>query len=394
MNPIKSFRDGLYSLVNSLANSRNPIATEEYQTFKLSQTTLRALYRTGLGNKIVSKKSGPALKNTIQFSSVADEDFYNKRLAKLIKQASKWMIGMGRGVIVLYYNGDDLATTLGNNIDPDVVQIRVFGGDMITVGDVDLDFMSPRYYKPKIYSIRGYPVHWTRVIDFTYVQPPEMDSPQFFYGGMSEFELIYDQLIADGITQRASPRILQKASTLFYKVAGFKDAMVENRESEIVQYFTKMEDIRGLFSSGLIDKEDELEVITQSITNLADADQITLRRLAMVTSIPLTELVGESARGFNSSGENERVSYQEMLETVQSDYLYEPINLLMRKLSKGEIWFKENQGQTPESRINYEQTAIANAKSLYEMGEDHTAYLEDKGVITKDDFKDMFDNES
>jgi len=387
------FTDGLTSLVSSIVNRRDAVQQNAIDPRVLDHSTLRRIYRHGIANKIIRLKAGMALKDTLQFNSTEDEAYYNARLGKKVKQVTKWMLAFGRGIVVLHNPGDDLTTPL-REVDPNRVRISVFGGDMVTVADVDRDLQSIRYYKPLIYQVRGYPVHWTRVVDFIYVEPPELDAPQYFYGGVSEFELIYDQLIADGVVQRASPKIIEKASTIFYKVKGFKDAMRTGQEQDMVDYFGLLEDLRGIHSAGLIDADDEVEAVQQTISNLSEADQITLRRLAMVTGTSITRLVGENVKGLNSSGDNEASMDQDMIETIQSDYLLDPINELMRKLGKSVVEFKENQGETPGDRIDYETKVIQNAALLAQMGEDHTGYLNDKGITQKDEFESIFTDEA
>lgn len=384
------FLDGLKSFTSSLINRRTATAENYIEADRLTDVALRNIYRTGLGNKIIRIKAGAALKDTLQFESTEDETYYTARLAQPVKAAARWMVAMGRGIIVLHAPGDDLARPLGK-VDPVRTLLNVFSGDMVTVGDVVRELHSPRYYKPVQYIVRGFPIHYSRVIDFAYVAPPELDAPYYRYGGISEFELIHDQLIADGVVQRASPKLIDKASTLFYKVRGFREAMATGQESEMVSYFRGLEDVRGLLAAGLIDADDDVESISQSITNLADADQITLRRLAMVTGISVTRLIGEAPRGMNSTGEKEAEMDQDMLETLQSDYLLGPINELMRKLGQGAVEFKENQGETANGRMDYETKAITNAVQLATLGEDYGAYLMDKGVTQADEFDDLFD---
>lgn len=384
-----NFVDGVKSLVSSLINRRDAASQNAIVSQPLDSETLRQTYRNGIVNKIIRFKAGRSLKDTLQFESTDDENYYNARLAEQVKEAAKWMIAFGRGVIVLYHQDDDLVKPI-SRIDPERIKLKVFSGDMVTASGVDLDIMSPRYYKPLAYIIRGVSFHWSRVVDFTYVKPPELDAPRYQYGGISEIELIYDQIIADGIVQRASPKVIEKASTLFYKVRGFKDAMRTGKESEMVEYFSRMEDIRGIHSAGLVDQEDEIQEVSQTIANLADADKITLRRLAMVTGISVTALVGENAKGLNSSGENEAKMDQDMIEALQSEYLLEPINHLMRKCGQGPISFKENQGETAGDRIEYDTKAIDNAVKLASIGKDYETYLEDKDVIQKDDMAEFF----
>ena len=388
-SPIKYFTDGVQSLVSSLINRRAITAQNVIVSNALDAETLRRVYRHGIMNKIVRLKAGHALKDTLQFASVKDEQFYEVRLSKIVKQSTKWMLAFGRGIIVFHAKGDDLRKPIGQ-IDSDTVQLEIFSGDMVTTGDIDRDLDSPRYYKPIQFNVRGHVIHWSRVVEFNYVEPPELDAPSYMYGGISETELIYEQLLADGIVQRASPKIIEKAATKYYKVAGFKDAMRTGTETDMINYFSQMEDIVGLYSAGLIDKEDEVEVITQTIANLADADRITLRRLAMVCGISISQLIGESPKGLGATGDTERQYDQAMIEALQSDYLLDPINHLMRKLGQGRVTFKKNQGETPNDRMDYETKAIANAQILWAMGEDYTKYLEDNDVIQIDDFAAMF----
>jgi len=386
---LTKFRDGLTSFVSDLVNRRTVTNQNTITADRLSDVEMRDIYRTGLGSKIIRLKAGFALKDTLQFESKADEAYYNARLQRKVKEAARWCLAFGRGIVVLQHVGDDLTRPLGQ-VDPARVQIKTFSGDMVTVGLVELNLQSPRYYRPILYTVRGRPIHWTRVVDFTYVKPPELDSPQYRYGGISEFELIHEQLVADGVVQRASPRILEKASTLFYKIKGFKEAMKTGNEADMVTYFGRLEDVRGIYAAGLIDQEDELEVISQTITGLADSDQITLRRLAMVTGISVTRLIGEAPRGMNSTGEKESEMDQDMIETLQADYYLDPINELMLKCGKGTVSFKENQGETPTIRVEFDGKAIDNARKLWEMGEDYKLYLEEKGVVQPDDFSLVF----
>lgn len=390
MSKLTNFKDGVKSLVSSLINQRLVTSQNVVVSTALDANTLRQVYRHGIMNKIIRLKSGGALKDTIQFETTEDKKYYDKHLAQKVKRTTKWMLAFGRGIIVIHRRGDDLSTPLGT-MTPEQIQLEVFSGDMVTTGDIERDLDVPRYYKPITYNVRGHVIHWSRVVDFTYVEPPELDAPGYMYGGVSETELIYEQLIADGIVQRAAPKIIEKASIIFYKVEGFKDAMRTGREADMKTYFTEMNNIVGLYSAGLVDKEDEIEAIQQTIANLADADQITLRRLAMVSGISLTALVGESPKGMNATGDNERAMDQDMIEALQSDYLLEPINQLMRKCGQGLVTFKENQGETPLGRIEFETKAITNAKLLWEMGEDYLRYLENLDVLQKDDFAKLWD---
>jgi hypothetical protein len=251
--------------------------------------------------------------------------------------------------------------------------------------------MDDRYYMPKFYSVRGTQFHYSRVVDFIYYEPTEFDKPLYQYGGVPEFELIYGQLIHDAIVERAAPTILEKNSNLFYNVTGLKDAIQDGQEDYIKRYFAALEDGRSIYGAGLIDAEDSVSSVAQTLTNLSETDTITLRRIAMVTGIPLAVLIGENVKGLNSSGDNEMMIFQDMIETLQNDYILSPLQQVFDKLGFGDIHFTENQGRTPEQKIVYETSVIQNARALYDMGEDYAAYLEEHDVIQKDDVSAFFE---
>jgi hypothetical protein len=255
--------------------------------------------------------------------------------------------------------------------------------------------MSHRYNKPLFYSVRGVQFHHSRVVDFSYYEPVELELPYYQYGGIAEFELIYEQLVNDSVIERACPSMLEKSSTLFYKIKDFKINMQAGQDKAQKEYFKQLEDRRSIYGAGLLDADDDAFTVSQTLTNLAETDTIGLRRIAMVTGIPLAQLVGENVKGLNSTGENELKIFQDTIETIQSDYLENPINQVFSFFEFPEIEFKENQGGTPESRIKYEAEALKNALVLWQLGEDYKTYLNEKDVVTPDDFEEFFksDNE-
>lgn len=381
----QGFFDGLLNVLSSLTNRRNSMAANVVRHCMLSVLEMRAIYKSGLGAKICKIKSGYALNDTLQFDTTADEEKYNNTLAYDVLKAARYMVGFGRGIIVLYQKGDDLSKPFIPR-DGRPIKQRVFSGDMVTVSQISNDFFDDRYYKPQFYTVRGVQFHWSRVVDFIYYEPTEEDAPSYNYGGISEFEMIYPQLVNDGVVERASGSILEKNATVFYKVKGFREALQVGKDKDIIKYFSALEDNRSIYGAGIVDDEDSIENVTQSLTNLVDADNITLRRLAMVTGIPLSWLIGENVKGLNSTGDNERQIFQDMIETIQYEHLLQPVNRLLKLHGMKPVEFKDNQGDTARNRIMYEKDAIANALVLYNMGEDHVEYLKEHDIIKEDEF--------
>lgn len=384
------FADGIINIVNKLANHRAAQSTNVITANKIDDSQLRAIYRTGLGSKIVRIKTGYALNDTLQFECDGDEQIYRKRLERAVKKASKFMLGFGRGIILLNERGADLSKPMTGKLDPAKVKLDVFSGDMVSVTGVSIDLTDERYQKPRHYVVRGKSFHWTRVIDFTYYLPTELDLPTYNYGGISEFEMIHTQLINDGIVERASGTILEKNSTLFHKVKGFKEAIRCKEDDHLIEYYAKVAELRSIYGDGLIDADDDVVTVDQSLTNLDSVDNITIRRLALVTSIPVPLLVGESVQGLNSAGHQERQSFQDMIEGLQYDYMADPICDLCAKFGIEGVQFKDNQGGTALERVEFETKVIDNALKLDGLGEDYRSYLTGHAVIKADSWSDTF----
>lgn len=390
--PAPAFADGLVNVLSQLTNKRNAMAANVFDHRRLSDSQLRAVYKSGLGAKICKIKAGYALNDTLQFDSEGDKEYYDTLLAHDVLKAARYMVGFGRGIIVLYQQGDNLTQPFRRNDDLPVKQ-RVFSGDMVTCGDYDTDFESDRYYKPRYYTVRGTQIHHTRVVDFVYFEPPEQDAPYYQFGGISEFEMIHPQLVNDGVVERASGSIIEKNATVFYGVDGFRDALARGKDKDLVRYFSALEDNRSIYGAGLVDKNDTVTSVSQALTNLSEVDNVTLRRLAMVTGIPLAWLIGENVKGLNSTGDNERQIFQDMVESVQYDHLLQPINRLMNLHNRKPVSFKENQGESALGRLEYENKVILGAKTLYDMGEDHAEYLDRHGVTQKDEMTTFFSSD-
>ncbi len=386
------FVDGISDVLSGLINRRNGVNRSQVSHRMLSIDELQVMYKTGLMSKIIRLKAGYALNDTIKFKSKEDEEFYEKELAKKVKMATKYMLGFGRGIIVLFRDGDDLSTPLTKGAGK--LKSRDFSGDMVTVTSTITDLRDERYYRPVYYIVNGFNIHHSRVADFSYYEPVERERSEYNYGGISESELIYSQFINDEIVQRATGSIVDKASTFVYKIKGYKDLIQRKQEQDIVKYVSTCEDGRSIYGGLITDMDDAVETVQQSIADLDKVDNITLRRIAMVTGLGMTVLIGEQASGLNSSGEAERQGFQDTIENLESDYLLDPINFLMKAFGLGEIKFKENQGQSANERIDYDTKAVAIAKALWEIGEDHTAYLKDKDVIVRDDWDSFWHNNS
>lgn len=381
---LTSFLDGIKSFTNRLINSRSAINNNAVVSHYLPPEQIREIMKTGLANRIVSLKADFATKNGFNFDDEASQEFYTG-ISREIKKAIFSMIGYGRGVAVLIEPTLPLSEPLRI---PKNARVKAFTGDMVTATAAEFDVSNPNYMKPISYIIRDKDVHPSRLIDFTYKEVSEHDAPQYHYGGVGEIELIHDQLINDGIVERSSAGILEKSSILYYKIPGFKQALITEQEDEIIKYVHNAEDLRSVHGAGIMDAEDDVAVISQALTNLAETDQIVLRRVALVTGIPFSVLIGESTGGLNATSETEKDIFNEVIDSIQENYILPPLARLMKIMGYTKPTILVGQNVSDKERLAIDALAIDNAMKLEGMGEDGNLYLSDRGVILESDSSD------
>jgi len=390
---ILGFGDGLTDFLAQATNRRNATNRNRFVDSQIDEDELKALYKTGTASKIFRLKTSSALSDSLQFETEEDEEFYNKRLAKAVKKACMFQLGFGRGIVVIHEKGATLDQPLKKGWNKGNFKLDVFSGDMVTVSDVNADLSSDRYYKPKYYVVRGYRIHYTRVADFTYVEPVEVEKPNYRYGGISESELIYQQLVNDGVIERSSASIVEKNSSLFYKVDNFKELMMQGKEKPMLEYYSTTENHRSMYGATIVDKNDDVMQVAQTLTNLKEVDEVSLRRLSFVTGIPVSILVGDNNKGLNNSGDNDQKTFNDTIQSYQEFYIIDTLNEFLEKFDMQPAKFKEEQARTPLESANYEKVIIGNALQLAQMGEDFNSYLEEKGIVKKDTIDDFFNIE-
>jgi hypothetical protein len=382
MSKLTAHHDGVLDLVNNLANIRNTTSNSMINARRTSIRELQQVFHTGLGRKIIDIKVGRALRDTLNFDKDDTLKIYNQLLYKHVKHAMEYMLAFGRGIIVLRQLGDDLSKPI-TSLNIKKLSPITFGGDTVVALGGVIDLNDSRYMQPTLYQVNGAVIHPSRVIDFSYYRPSEEYLPEYQYGGISEFELIYDQLVNDGIVERASVTGLNKNSIPTIKVKDFKQLCMQKKEGDMLRYFGAMENAASIYGSRLIDADDDIFTTQQTLTNLVQADLISIRRLSMVSQIPQAWLIGESVKGLNATGEFEQNVFQDMIERLQENFLIEPINRLLSLCNLGVAEFKDNQGVNPLKRIEFETKVLENARKLKELGRDEGEYLKEYGL----DFK-------
>lgn len=384
------FTDGLVNFVNGMANQRNALYTNKIgYSPRILNTELANIYKNGMYKRIINIKVENALENAFCFEDKRHNEIYTSYLEKSIFEACDYMVGFGRGVILLCDNDEDLSIERNRPYNPETVRMTVFDPSVVNVGEVETNIIKQRFNKPLTYWINGYNVHYSRVIDFTYIKPIFNEMSNYDYGGISEAQFIYDQIKVNGIVERANSSIIERASTFVYKVANFKSSLRMNQEADIIKYFSMIEDARSIYGALIVDNEDIIETHQQALSGMKDIAENSLRNLAFVTGIPMPMLIGENVQGLNSSGDTEKDCFARTIRNLKNNYIIDPVNDLMSKLDLPKVLDKESSELSAMEQATYEKTVTETAQMLYSMGADHYSYLQKKGVISDEEYEEL-----
>lgn len=387
-----SFKDGIKSLVNQMMNSRVGTATNSFVSERIDNEELKAISKLGISRKITDIKSQNVFKEGISCENEDNKKFINEHIIPEVSKAVKHMLDFGRGVVVIFDGEDDTSIPLATkNINR--LRFKAFSGYSVTCTVSNThDITKEDYNKPTYYHILGKRIHHSRVMDFTYAEPVEEDKPDYFYGGISEAELIYTQLINDSVVERAVPTLIEKVSTFFYKVQGFKQLLQQKKEASLLQYFSNLENLRSIYGAGILDKEDDTVMQNQSLAGVDAIDKISLRRLAFVTGIPVSWLVGESVQGLNATGDNETDIFWSMIKNLTNRYVLPVLNEKLELIALQKVTVNDPFQQSPLEKAQYENQVLNNAILVSDLGLDLESYLKGKNlnIAIRSEFGEIF----
>ena len=382
MSITTQFIDGITHLSNMLLNSRTADQTNYITEDIVEIDELNSIYKTGIGNRIVNVKVNTAFKEGLIASEKTLKEIKRLKLMPLIRKACRFQLAFGRSLLFVIEKNVDPSEPLTKSVNLQTVKFRTFEGYDISCSEIDIDVLSERFMKPNFYNVRGVLIHYSRVIDFKYIAPIDVDAPQYNYGGISEYELIYKQLINDGVVERTTPLTVERGATIYYKVKGFKQALQTGKEKDILKFYSAVESMRNIAGAVVTDAEDQIEVKNQTVQNLDVADRITLRRLALVTGIPLKFLMGENftSQGLGANSRTEDDVFNSMIKNLQDNHFVAPINELLKMIGLEEIeGFNKPQELNMVEHAKFETDVLRNADSLERLGGDAKQYLIDNG---------------
>lgn len=293
------------------------------------QLAIAAYLASGLLQKVINIPAQDRVREWREWQAESDvvtaiED-EEKRLGLIRKvRQAEVLRGLGGGALILCFN-QRAGTIASMPVSPlllrpgALVAVNVVSRHEITPTDFDNDLTSPRYGEPNAYQIgAGQKIHWSRVIAFRGDPLPaiagvgEVDR----FWGQSRLVKVWQEVERSDRTQEWFAALVKKAKLLRIGIPGLTDfTATEGGQARLdrrMQAIALGESILNATVTDAGGKDTAGETISDfqmtwtGIPAVMDAfDQ----RVAAVSDIPFTRLMGRSPAGMNSTGEHDAANW-------------------------------------------------------------------------------------
>ena len=319
--------DGWSNFVTGLGGGRDKNKANQIQTEIQEWATLTALFRADpMGRRVCEVVPHYALRENPTFSCednkikelLEDEE---KRLNLVAKVKEAWVYANIYGGCALVIGADGEST---EPLDPkaEIKFLRVVDRTQINYfGEMDRDFSSENWGEPSFYQvtpINGSPMpfHHSRIVKIHGENLPRREYVANQYWGDSVFTSIAETLGKYAMVQDAMANLVIDYRQLVYKFNNLED-LLQNGQGEFLQKRVEMMDaVSSIINAKVLDGDESLEIIgggqTSGMGELADR---AIMRVCAERGIPHTVMLGDSAGGLGSTGESERLDFNNLVES-------------------------------------------------------------------------------
>lgn len=196
--------------------------------------------------------------------------------------------------------------------------------------DVDSDFASPNYSRPRQYFLnvqmgsqyKGYPVHWSRCIRFDGDTVPRRTYIRNNYWHDSILNKLYNPIRNYQSANDNAASILQDFNMGVYKMKNLAHLISSGKEDVVKSRLEILQFSKSVINAMVLDSEDEDYVdVARNVNGMAEMLRAQANRLVAATDIPHTILLGESPDGSNATGNSTTQQWNNYIESEQNNYL-------------------------------------------------------------------------
>ncbi len=182
---------------------------------------------------------------------------------------------------------------------------------------------APNFYKPQAYVVYGTTLHASRMRRMVYIEPTNLVSPMYLFGGQPWIQSILPYILdflntkkqLVQIVSRFNISILQTDMSNLHGTNGYaKGTTLAGNAKGRAAAFNAVRNNFGLY---MINKEEEFTQIQINTTGLPDILQQQAEFLSLFSRIPISKLFGQAAKGLNATGEFDANNFNELIRNDQ-----------------------------------------------------------------------------
>ena len=323
-----SLSDGLVSLSTSLGvPTRSPVAGASYGYVHYNDTTLENAYTSSwMVRQAVDIPVQDAVRKWRAWSGEGAE-----KVAALetelgvrgkVRAASIAARVYGEAYLMLGTSVADPALPLGIDRE-ELSYLPVFSRREVVQGELVRDPGDPLYGEPEHYDLQGdgasVRVHPSRLVRFQGrppVDPWRARSARRL--GRSVVADIYDTIRRADATISEVADLVANSNTDVLSIEGLFDMVADPElEAKLLKRVGLAAALKTTRNITLLDEKEKYQRVVSNLAQTPDLVQVMLQLVAGAADIPLTRMMGTSAKGLGNTGEGELANYHESVQAMQ-----------------------------------------------------------------------------
>lgn len=375
------------------AGTPNLLEGTDYPMTRLTQNfqLLNSLYRSHwIVRKIIDCPAEDMVKNWITIKTQMDPNDIQRfeklqrttRVRRDILQCLKWSrLYGGAGAVIIIEGHEDM---LEQPLDYDSIMPGSFKGlipcdrwtGIVPGAELITDVTSPDFGLPEYYNWVtdefSVQVHHSRVLRFTGREMPYIERYAEQQWGISEIELVFDELKKRDNTSWNIAQLVFLANLRVLKMGDLGELLAvtdENTQKDLYNTVQAQNWLMNNMGMYILNKEDDFQTHQYSFSGLNDIYESFMLDIAGAAEMPVTKIFGRSPQGMNATGDGDKENYNNTIEQKQTAQLEPALDKLLP------IMYVSEFGAVPED-LDYSFNPIETPS------EDKLAEIVDKKATT------------
>jgi len=323
--------DSFVNLLTSLGTAKDPYSSNRFVHVTLSRQQLEAAYRSDwIARKGINIPARDATRawRTWQAENADIEKIEELEKAfnirrKVYTALDRSRLYGGAALIIGCDVGDPSEELLPDMVKPDSLKwVHVVNRYELSCGQIVDDIQSPYYGEPESYTRNNgaemVKLHPSRVVRFIGNELPDRTLSSDGWGD-SVLQGVHDAVKSAGVSLQSIAQLMSDMKVDVIKIPGFtKNVINDNWRNRLWTRWTASNQMKSQINALLVDENEEWDRVQTQWGGLPDVLKIYLLVASGAFDIPATRMLGQSATGLNSTGDNDIRNYYDRVSSEQN----------------------------------------------------------------------------